>query len=361
MSGEDRRLIEAQLAAGQFFRENLLQSGAGWAATHLVQRGLGHVLRASSPWKVGYAPDGWAHLVAHLRRQGFDDDTLLTAGLASATRNGYLVDRFKDRIMFPAWDSVQDMVGFVGRSRGGRTKYLNSPATAIYQKSKTLVGLAEQRDLLDSGAIPVMVEGPMDAAAVDELSRLTSRDWAGLGVCGTALSYHQVAIVRQCSSSDSVIVGVDADDGGRLGAVRWLNDLSRSFENVLVAEFPSGHDPSSLIETPAGADRLYASLTSPRPLAELAIEVELARWSRVLDHLSGRVNALRRVAPLVARLPHNRIAHQLGELSKELELDQEIVSREFVESLERSTRRALSNRALDHFTEPDPPVPGPTL
>ena len=361
MTSDDRRLMEAHVAAGQFFREQLLRSGAGWASAHLAQRGLGHVLRSSSPWKIGYAPDGWARLVDHLRSHGFDDETLLSAGLASATKKGYLVDRFRDRIIFPAWDAAGQLVGFVGRCHGGRAKYLNSPTTPIYQKSHTLVGLVEQRDLLESGATPVFVEGPMDAAAVDELSRLTSRGWAGLGVCGTALSFHQASMVHQCSGSDTAIVGVDADGGGRLAAVRWLDDLASVFERVLVAEFPSGHDPSSLLETPAGADRLFEALSSPRPLAELAIEVELSRWSRVLDHISGRVNALRRVAPLVARLPHDKVAGQLGELAKVLELDQEIVSREVVETLGRSTRRALPNRPLDSLTASDPPDPGPSL
>jgi DNA primase catalytic core len=361
MNSENRRLIDAQVAAGQFFREQLLRSRTGWAAAHLSQRGLGHVLRSTSPWKVGYAPDGWSRLVDHLRGQGFDDESLVTAGLASVTKSGYLVDRFRDRIMFPAWDSAQELVGFVGRARGGRAKYLNSPATPIYRKSETLVGLAEQRDLLESGATPVVVEGPMDAVAVDELSRLTSGGWAGLAVCGTALSFHQASMLAHCSSSDTVIVGLDGDGAGRPAAVRWLDDLSRFFTRVVVAEFPSGHDPASLIETPVGADRLHEALSTPRPLAELAIDVELARWSRVLDHISGRVNALRRVAPLVARLPHDRVAGQLGRLSEELELDQEIVSREFVEVLGRSARRAPSSRSLDSFTGADPPGTGPAL
>ncbi|MBP2356198.1 DNA primase catalytic core [Kribbella aluminosa] len=339
MSCDDRRLMAVQVAAGQFFRQQLLQSVAGWAAAYLTRRGLGHVLRSTSRWKVGYAPDGWAYLVDHLRSQGFDDETLLASGLASATKKGYLIDRFRDRIMFPAWDSGQELVGFVGRSRGGRVKYLNSPATRIYQKSCTLVGLAEQRDLLEGGATPVFVEGPMDAVAVDELSRLTCRGWAGLGVCGTALSLHQVSMVRQYSDSDTVIVGVDADGAGSIAARRWLDDLSAVFKRVQVAEFPSGHDPSSLLETPAGADRLFKALNEPRPLAELAIEAEVARWSPVLDHISGRVNALRRVAPLVARLPQDRVAAQLGELAKVLQLDQEIVSREVLESVGRSAPR----------------------
>ncbi|MEU4295341.1 toprim domain-containing protein [Kribbella sp. NPDC026596] len=360
MSSDDCRLVAAQVAAAQFFREQLLRAGAGWPVAHLMQRGLGHVLRSSSPWKIGYAPDGWAYLVNHLRSQGFGDETLLAAGLATATKKGYLVDRFRDRIMFPAWDAGQELVGFVGRSRGGWPKYLNSPTTRIYQKSQTLVGLAEQGDFLESGATPVLVEGPMDAVAVDELSRLTSSSWAGLGVCGTALSSHQVSMVRHYSDSDTVIVGVDADGAGRIAALRWLDDLSAFFKRVQVAEFPSGHDLSSLLETPAGADRLSETLSSPRPLAELAIEVEVARWSRVLDHISGRVNALRRVAPLVARLPHDRVAAQLGALAKVLQLDQEIVSREVLETLGRSTRRPLSHPPPDPTAGVDPLDNSPT-
>lgn len=360
MSCDDRRLMDVQIVAGNFFREQLLHSGAGWAAAHLTQRGLGHVLRSISHWKVGYAPDGWAHLSDHLRAQGFDDETLLASGLASVTKRGYLVDRFRDRIMFPAWDSGQVLVGFVGRSRGGRTKYLNSPTTPIYQKSHTLVGLAEQRDLLESGATPVFVEGPMDAVAVDELSRLTSRVWAGLAVCGTTLSLHQVSMVRQYSDSDTVIVGVDADGAGGIAARRWLDDLSVVFKHVQVAEFPSGHDPSSLLETPAGADQLFKALHESRPLAELAIEAEVARWSPVLDHLSGQVNALRRIAPLVARLPHDRVAAQVGELARVLQLDQEIVSREVLESVGRSTRRVLPHSPPYPIVDTDSPDTLPT-
>ncbi|MEU4193597.1 toprim domain-containing protein [Kribbella sp. NPDC026611] len=360
-SREDRRLLEAQVVAGHYFRKQLLESLTGWAAVHLTQRGLGHVLRATSPWKVGYAPDGWAHLVDHLRSQGFDDETLLAAGLARTTEKGYLIDRFRDRIMFPAWDAGPELAGFVGRSRGGRTKYLNSPTTRIYQKSDTLLGLAEQRDLLEGGAVPVFVEGPMDAMAVDELSRWTSRGWAGLAVCGTALSFHQVSIVRDYSDSDTVIVAVDADGAGRIAAPRWLDDLSAFFKLVQVAEFPSGHDPSSLLETPAGADRLFQALTSPRPLAELAIELEVARWSRVLDHISGRVNALRRVAPLVARLPQDRVAAQLGQLANILQLDQEIVSREVLESLDSCLRRKpLFYPRPSPLADADPPDTAPT-
>ncbi|GAA3097016.1 DNA primase catalytic core [Kribbella aluminosa] len=344
MSCDDHRLVAAHVAAGQFFREQLLQSRAGWATAHLTQRGLEHLVRTTSHWNVGYAPDGWSRLVDHLRSRGFDDETLLASGLAKATKNGYLIDRFRDRIMFPAWDSGQMLVGFVGRSRGGRPKYLNSPTTRIYRKSDTLVGLAEQRDLLEGSATPVVVEGPMDAAAVDQLSRLTSHGWAGLAVCGTALSYGQATMVRQYSDGDTVIVAVDSDSAGRTAALRWLDHLSTFFKRVQVAELPSGHDPSSLLATP---DRLFEALSSARPLAELAIEVEMARWSRILDHISGRVNALRRVAPLVARLPQDRVAAQVVELAELLQLDREIVSREVVETLDRPVRRRVPDSPTD--------------
>lgn len=90
---------------------------------------------------VGYAPDAWSGLIDHLRRKGFDDNVLLDAGLAKVTHNGYMIDQFKDRLMFIAYDRAADGVGFVGRGRGQEAKYLNTATTPIYEKSKTLVGL----------------------------------------------------------------------------------------------------------------------------------------------------------------------------------------------------------------------------
>ncbi|TCO41018.1 DNA primase catalytic core [Kribbella antiqua] len=351
---EHAQLIRVHEVAATFYRRELINTPDGWAAQHLRDRKLDGVLAPGSPWRVGYAPDGWSRLVGYLRRQGFDDKVLLDAGLASPTRNGYLIDRFRDRIMFVACDIDLHLVGFVGRARGDRVRYLNTPTTAIYRKSHALVGLDAQRDRLASGAVPVIVEGVPDALAVGQLGA----NWAGVSVCGTAITRQQAQVVRRHATTDAVIVALDGDFAGKTGAVRSLDALSAVFDQVLVADLPATLDPASVFEK--DPDRLLAALSAPRPLVDLAIEMELARWDRVRDHISGQVNAVRAVAPLVSRLPANRVASEIARLSRALRLDSDIVSREVLAAVglrteQRQVRRRASRSAdaADAAADPD--------
>lgn len=351
-------LVEAHRAAQEFYERELLRARGLWPAQYLAERRLDHVIATGGRWPIGYAPDGWSKLVDHLRSVGLDDVTLMDAGLATVTRNGYLVDRFRDRVMFAAHDERLDMVGFVGRGRGGMVRYLNSPTTSIYEKSATLVGVAEQQDLLGRGGIPVFVEGPTDALAVDVLSRSTRSGWVGLSPAGTALSAAQVGILDGFATSEIAIVATDGDTGGRAAAIRWLEPLSSRFPEVLCAELPTGHDPSSLFASRRGADRLHQALSFPRPLIDVAIDSELSRWSRVIDHISGRVGALRAVAPLVVRLPKERVAAEVLRLSRLLELDEATVSRELIQAVGQPLRRAAESGRGQAFRDPDPPASG---
>jgi DNA primase catalytic core len=349
------RLLEANGAAAAFYRHELLRAATTWPAGYLAQRRLDHVLAWNANWAVGYAPDAWSRLTDHLRGQGFDDETLLNAGLAKVTQNGYMIDQFRDRLMFTAYDKGADPVGFVGRGRGGLVKYLNTPATSIYQKSRTLVGLAEQRNLLARGGIPVLVEGPTDAVAVGRLSMLTKCGWAGVATCGTSLSAEQASLLKESASSDIVIVAADADPAGRSAAIRWLGPLSETFREVLCATLPPGEDPSSLFASEHGADRLSRALSFPRPLIEVAIDAEISRWSRVLDHISGRVNALRAVTPLVTRMPGDRVAGEVVRLSRLLQLDEQTVSREVLSAVSTASRRTVLPRSPTGGTDRPPP------
>ncbi|MFC5262843.1 toprim domain-containing protein [Kribbella qitaiheensis] len=354
---ERAKLIEAHREAAAFYRRALVKRPS-WPVEYLRTRRLDHVLAFNSSWPVGYAPDAWSGLIDHLRRKGFDDNVLLDAGLAKVTHNGYMIDQFKDRLMFVAHDRASDGVGFVGRGRGQLVKYLNTPTTPIYEKSKTLVGLGEQRKLLARGGIPVLVEGPTDALAIDWLSRLTRCGWAGLAVAGTRLSVEQSNLVRHGATSDIVIVATDGDAAGRSAAIRWLAPLSATFREVLCAELPAGHDPSSLFASEYGADRLSRALSFARPLVDVAIDTELSRWSRVLDHINGRVSALRAVLPLVTKMPKDRVAGEVIRLSRLLQLDEQTVSRELLTAVSAVSRhRAQSGSASPSAVDHPPPSP----
>lgn len=345
-------LVGVHLAAASFYRQQLQNSPNGWAAQHLHDRGVGAVLAPDPPCWVGYAPDGWSRLLDHLRQSGWDDRLLVAAGLASVTRSGYLVDRFRDRIVFTAHDIDLRTVGFNGRARSSRLRYLNSPTTVVYSKAQTLVGLGGQIDRLRAGAVPVFVEGPMDALAVT----LAGDDWVGAACCGTALTPEQARIVRRHSRTGTVVVGFDGDPGGRMGALRSLGVLSGVFDEVLFARMPDQQDPAAMyFVAPA---QLRAVLGSARPLVDFAIEDELGRWEKVLDHLSGRVNAVRAVAPLVASLPPARVAGEIAKLAHAVHLDEQIVSKEVVTAVGRCPRhrsRARRRPPASVDADIDPP------
>ncbi|MEV6283766.1 hypothetical protein [Kribbella sp. NPDC051770] len=98
-------MIEAHAEAVRFYRGELLMRRNHWAKARLQVRGLGQVLEPGSRWKVGYAPEAWSHLIEHMREKGFEDRELVESGLAVLTRNGYLIDRFRDRIIRGCWSA----------------------------------------------------------------------------------------------------------------------------------------------------------------------------------------------------------------------------------------------------------------
>lgn len=348
------RLDEAHRVAASFYRQQLAEHPTGWAAEHLRSRGFSAVLGPDSEWQVGYAPDGWSRLVGRLRGAGFDDDEIVAAGLAFVTSNGYLVDRFRDRIMFAAHDHELRPVGFIGRSAGIRLRYLNTRNTGIYSKARTLVGLDAQVERLRAGAVAVFVEGTMDAPAVG----LAGAQWAGVACCGTAITPSQASIVRRHSRSGTVVVALDGDLGGRIGAVRSFRVLSEVFDGVLFARLPDGQDPAALHA--AGGRSLHEALASARPLVDYVMEVELEKWAGVLDHLSGQVNAVRAVAPLVASLPAGRVAGEIEKLAKAVHLDEQVVSSEVLAAVGRSRdpRPHARRRARTCTVEADLDSPG---
>jgi DNA primase len=345
------RLYAAHVEAVGFYRRRLEEEPDAWASAHLRNRGLGFLLKPDSGWRVGYAPDGWSQLVGRLRRSGFDDAEIVAAGLAFVTSNGYLVDRFRDRIMFAAHDRELRTVGFIGRSDGTRLRYLNTRTTEIYSKAQTLVGLDAQVDRLRAGAVPVFVEGAMDAPAVS----LAGEQWAGVACCGTAVTPEQARIARRYSRTGAVVVALDGDLGGRMGAVRSLPVLSEVFDEVLLARLPDKQDPAALHA--AGTGVLGEALRAARPLVEYVIEVELAKWTNVLDHLSGQVNAVRAVAPLVASLPADRVAGEIARLAKTVNLDEQVVSHEVVAAVGRRNAPRPRNCRPQHASTSEPDSP----
>ncbi|WP_245618391.1 MobF family relaxase [Knoellia aerolata] len=242
---------------------------AGWAGPYLRER----LHTDLAPAGAGYAPPGWTHLVTHLRAHDVTDDEMLAVGLATRARTGTLIDRFRDRLVLPITVDGT-VVGFVGRRhpRAGDDhgpRYLNTPTTALFHKGDVLYGVDHQ--LLDTGAIPVLVEGPLDALAVTAAGQ---GRFLGVAPLGTSLTHTQARLLATLHPEP--IIATDADPAGRIAAQRayWL--LTQHAVSPRSVALPEGADPAALLHDD-GPDALRDALNARHALAQDLIGHKLAQ------------------------------------------------------------------------------------
>jgi DNA primase catalytic core len=252
-----------------------------WARPYLIERF--HQDLAGSMFRPGYAPDGWTGLVTHLRRQGVTDDEMLAAGVATTASTGRLIDRFRDRVVFPITHQGQ-ILGFVGRRNPTYTddqhgpKYLNTPDTPLYHKGAQLFVAGDTA----GDAIPVLVEGPMDAIAV---ALATDGRAVGLAPLGTSLTTEQAA--QLATLAHTPVIAADADTAGREAAERdyWL--LTPHGIDPLHTRLPDGNDPADLVAD-GKPGHLVLAVDGATALADTLIDELLNRGQeggRALDAL----------------------------------------------------------------------------
>jgi DNA primase len=318
------QLVRVCQAAARFFGARLAGS---WVPGYLGGRGFGPAIQRR--WEAGYAPGGWDTLIRHLRALGYPAAVIEAAGLAHRSARGTLIDTFRDRAMLPIRDGGGTIVAFIGRApegaRPGVPKYLNSPGTDLYHKREVLFGLWQARDLLARGAVPVIVEGPLDAIAV---SAAGPGRYAAVAPCGTAVTSEQIAALAETCDLPTAgpLVAFDPDPAGRMAAIAAYHLLRPLTGTLLAAVLPGGHDPAAILRD-RGADELAHVLAAgARPLADLVIDAEIGRWSRWLRYPEGQVNALHGAAPLIAAMPPPDVARQVARLAGRLGLDHATVT-----------------------------------
>ncbi len=298
------RLLAANEAAAAFFTERYASAGS-WAPGYLAER-LG---TAELPGRgIGYAPPGWTNLTDQLRRGGFTDAEIVSAGLGTVASTGRVVDRFRDRLMFPIADrndEGMEIVGFVGRrspasdgtADSRNPKYLNTAQTPLYTKGEHLYGLAENSGTLDRGGLAVIVEGPMDALAVDVASRGTM---AGVALVGTALTNAHAGQLAAALpvGSPRVVVATDADAAGQAAAGRAYSTLTAYRLDPHGAVLPAGMDPAQTAQQ-HGPAALVDQLASAEPMGRQLVDHALAGHD--LTTVEGRVGAARQAAGILTQ------------------------------------------------------------
>jgi DNA primase catalytic core len=341
-TGDRDLLLAANEAAARIFRDQLLSPASPGPRDYLTGRGFGTLLD-ETPWIIGYAPARWTNLVEHLTQQGYARATLLEAGLACRTRRHTFIDRFRDRVTFGIRNLNDELVGFTARcapsSPATVPKYLNTPTTPVYSKREAPFGIGEQQASMRAGAVPVLVEGPLDAVAV-QVSQQEHGEFAGIALCGTALS---AALVKHLAHLNNrrVVLAFDSDDAGALATERAECALAPEFQDVLAMGPDSGGDPAEILGR-SGAGAVHARLLAAGPAIDRVLGARIQRWAGQLDNAEAKVGCLREAATLLARFRPADAARHAVELAAVLGLDAEAVTRELVEAASPSPSNPLA-------------------
>ena len=304
-----RRLIDAHRVAQQFFQRHYETDAPEEAREVLTKRGF--EADAMDKFGVGYSPDSWDALITELRRNGFSDKEIVTAGLATQGNRG-LYDRFRGRLMWPIYSITGEPIGFGARKiddAADGPKYLNTPETPIYHKSHVLYGLNVAKREISKQKQIVIVEGYTDVMAA-HLAGITT----AVATCGTAFGEGHVKIVRRLlgdsanpaagislssggSYGGEVIFTFDGDAAGKKAALRAFEEDQAFAAQTFVAISPNGLDPCEVRQN-LGDEALRGVIASRRPLFEFAIRTIIDAMP--LATAEGRTAALRAAAPIVA-------------------------------------------------------------
>ena len=302
--GRRERLIEATSAARRFYLERLKKADDAAGARRYL-RNRAYDADIVEEFQIGFSPPGWDALTRDLGSRGFSDKLLIAAGLAQRSRRGRPIDRFRGRIMFPISDLRGDPVGFGARRLDGDgPKYLNSPETQIYHKSRLLYGLDRSKSAMVSGGEAVVVEGYTDVIAF----RMAGMPVA-VATCGTALGEDHLDLLRRFT--ERIVFAFDADEAGAGAALRGFEQSVPGDLDLRVAALPEGRDPADLVHEGEVAV-LTKSVDESIPLLQFRLELELARFD--LNEAEARGRAVGASAALVALHPDAVVRHEYAVL-----------------------------------------------
>ncbi|RJQ34148.1 DNA primase [Candidatus Parcubacteria bacterium] len=248
------RLYEINQTAAKFYQNILNQDDP---ISHKAMKYLQEARKIKKAnidkWELGLSGESWDGLYRYLISEGYKDDDVFKAGLVVKRKDGSgYVDRFRKRLMFPIFDTQGKIVAFTSRTLAGIVydeeeqggKYINSPQTVIYDKSKTLYGWHFAKDMVRKKKYLIVVEGNMDVIAAHQAETTNV-----VAVSGTALTLDHLKLIKRYSNN--VILAFDSDQAGLLTSFRAFKNIRLGWEqdmNFKVLLLPAGKDPADVIK-----------------------------------------------------------------------------------------------------------------
>lgn len=330
---EFEELYEANRFAEEFFVRNLLKTSEGKRAMeYLYKRKVNDA--TISKFGIGYSPEQWDALVQYAMTQDFPLEALERAGVIIKREDGTYYDRFRGRIIFPIFSTLGRIIAFGGRrlkEDENIPKYINSPETKIYTKSKVLYGLYQSRDSIRKKGYAILVEGYMDCIS---LFQAGIENVVASG--GTALTEDQVRLIS--NYTNTIYFLYDADSAGAKAMMRGVDLILAQGIDVYIVKLPDGEDPDSFIRKyPVSEfDKLIENAVN-------FVEFKALTYQQLgkLDDPNVKVKAIRSIVESISKIPDAlKRSIFIREISSKYKIPEQILNTELEYGILRFRKEA---------------------
>ncbi|MCH2307244.1 MAG: DNA primase [SAR202 cluster bacterium] len=325
----DESLIAINKEAANYFQTCLVSNQGTVARQYLKNRGVNEI--TSETFQIGFSPKERDGLKSHLLKIGFDEEMMALAGIIRKWEDGNSSDFFRQRLIFPIHNQKSQIIGFGGRSLTNNSpKYINTPATPIFDKRSNLYALNISQETIRSQNSVTIVEGYMDAVTAHQFGFRNV-----VASMGTALTEQQVFKIR--SMTNDIILALDPDTAGQEATLRSLESSwkiigdqrassstffqQRSTLKLKIAVLENGMDPDELIRK--DPIEWETSVEQAKPYISFIIDALESRFN--LDSSDGKTQALEIMRPIIQKAPFLEQDGYINKLSTLLELNPQAI------------------------------------
>ncbi len=318
---EKNRVLDILDLSRKYYHKVLRESSvAAKARNYLHQRGLDD--NALEEWQIGYSPDSWDTTYKFLRSKGYTEKEIFAAGLSvkSSNQPGYY-DRFRGRIMFPIINANGNTVAFTARVSPEKEatetmgKYINSPQTMVYDKSRILFGWNKAKTAIKKYEAVIVVEGQMDVITAHQ------HGWQNVvASSGTALTAEQINLIKRLTNN--IYLAFDMDKAGELAADRGVREALAAEMNIKIVELPEGKDPDECIKNNlAGWE---GAINGAKQMMQYYFDKALANSD--LKKIEKKQRVAKTLLPIIAKLGSKvEQGYWLKELGTQLDVSETIL------------------------------------
>ena len=332
------KLFQINEAATEYYHHLLLSTKAGEAArSYLARRKVApEVIKA---FRLGFSPDAWETLKNYLLDKGYTEKELAEVGLIIEKEEGGSYDRFRNRLMFPICDIQGRVTGFGARVLDDSLpKYINSPQTAIYDKSSILYGVDKAKSAIRKKDLAIIVEGYMDVLTAHQ------HGWQNVvSSMGTSLTEKQVGGIKRLTNN--ITLALDADLAGEEATLRGEAILAYSNAEANVILLPTGKDPDEVIrEDPALWEKLVEQAI---PILDFAFQSVISKID--VNKAKDKSLAVQKLLPTIYKIkdPQQKF-HYVEKLARALRIktgDLEVA----LQKLKTVKKKPQPNRLAEQF------------